>query len=116
MKALTIYQPWATLIVHGFKYYETRSWQTQVRGRIAIHAGRRVLKDAATLCEMEPFRSLLARAGYGNFKSLPLGAVVGTAVLENCIPANGLEIESVERSLADFRPGRWAWQLTQRQP
>jgi hypothetical protein len=43
MKALTIYQPRATLIVHGFKRYETRSWQKPLRARIAIHAGRRVL-------------------------------------------------------------------------
>jgi hypothetical protein len=60
MKALTLYHPWTSLIVHGFKHYETRSWQTQVRGRIAIHAGRRVLQDAATLCELEPFRSMLS--------------------------------------------------------
>jgi activating signal cointegrator 1 len=74
MKALTIYQPWATFIVHGFKHYETRSWQTQLRDRIAIHAGRRLLKDATALCEMEPFRTLPTQAGYANFKSLPLGA------------------------------------------
>lgn len=47
MKALTIWQPWATLIAIGAKPYEFRSWPAPayVRGtRIAIHAGSRPLK------------------------------------------------------------------------
>ena len=38
MKALTIWQPWASLIARGVKQYETRSWATKYRGPIAIHA------------------------------------------------------------------------------
>ena len=41
MKALTIWQPWASLIAGGAKQYETRSWATQYRGPIAIHAAAR---------------------------------------------------------------------------
>ncbi|GAB4071685.1 hypothetical protein KHC28_00135 [Ancylobacter sonchi] len=47
MKALTIWQPWASLILHGWKPYEFRGWPAPVnlRGqRIAIHAGARPLK------------------------------------------------------------------------
>jgi hypothetical protein len=47
VKALTLYQPWASLIVPAFKHHETRSWQTQVRGCIARHGRSRVLKDVA---------------------------------------------------------------------
>ena len=39
MKAITIKQPWASLIVHGIKDVENRSWKTNYRGRIYIHAG-----------------------------------------------------------------------------
>ena len=39
MKALTIHQPYASLIAVGAKRYETRSWATRYRGPIAIHAG-----------------------------------------------------------------------------
>ena len=39
MKALTIKQPWATLIVEGLKKYEFRTWKTNYRGKILIHAG-----------------------------------------------------------------------------
>lgn len=38
MKAITIWQPWASLIACGVKQYETRSWPTKYRGPIAIHA------------------------------------------------------------------------------
>ncbi len=40
MKAITIWQPWASLIACGAKKYETRSWATNYRGPIAIHAAR----------------------------------------------------------------------------
>lgn len=38
--ALSIKQPWATLVVHGLKSVEIRSWSTGVRGRVYIHTGR----------------------------------------------------------------------------
>ena len=44
MKALTIWQPWASLLVSGRKKYETRSWATAYRGPIAIHAAMRPVR------------------------------------------------------------------------
>ena len=44
MKALTIWQPWASLLVSGQKKYETRSWATTYRGPIAIHAAMRPVR------------------------------------------------------------------------
>lgn len=38
MKALSIKQPWASLIAHGIKDIENITWKTQFRGRIFIHA------------------------------------------------------------------------------
>lgn len=40
MKALTIWQPWASLLACGAKIFETRSWATRYRGQIAIHAAK----------------------------------------------------------------------------
>ena len=40
MKALSVRQPWAWLIVHGFKPMENRVWRSTPQGRIAIHAAR----------------------------------------------------------------------------
>ncbi|MEZ7793182.1 ASCH domain-containing protein [Niallia circulans] len=39
-------QPWATLIALGGKEFETRSWQTKYLGKLAIHAGKSVDKEA----------------------------------------------------------------------
>lgn len=40
MKALTIKEPWASLIINGYKKYEFRSWNTKYRGKVLIHAGK----------------------------------------------------------------------------
>jgi len=40
MFALSLKQPWATLLVHGLKTIEVRRWQTVRRGRVLIHAAR----------------------------------------------------------------------------
>ena len=46
MKVLTIKEPWASLIVNGYKEYEFRSWKTNYRGELLIHAGVGVDKTA----------------------------------------------------------------------
>jgi hypothetical protein len=45
MKALSIHQPWASLIVHGIKTVENRKWRTNHRGPLLIHAGRKLGRD-----------------------------------------------------------------------
>ena len=46
MKALSIKQPWASLIAHGIKDIENRTWKTNFRGRIYIHAcGKPIKRD-----------------------------------------------------------------------
>jgi hypothetical protein len=40
MKAITIKQPWASLICEGIKDIENRSWKTKFRGRILVHAAQ----------------------------------------------------------------------------
>lgn len=56
MKAITVQEPWATLLAIGEKRFETRSWKTNYRGRIAIHAskamtgeGRALVRDSELL-------------------------------------------------------------------
>ena len=53
MKAITIKQPWATLISEGIKEYEFRTWNTNYRGKILIHAGLSTDKEA--LIDMENY-------------------------------------------------------------
>ena len=39
VRAISLWQPWATLIANGHKRYETRAWRTAYRGPLLIHAG-----------------------------------------------------------------------------
>ncbi|MFE4712623.1 MULTISPECIES: ASCH domain-containing protein [unclassified Paenibacillus] len=82
MKAITIIQPWATLIAIGEKRFETRSWATKKRGPLAIHAGKKIDKDA---CQESEISSALERHGY-TADNLPTGAVVATCNLANVYP------------------------------
>jgi hypothetical protein len=53
MKALSIRQPWAWLIVKGYKDIENRTWATKLRGRVFVHASKGMTRaeyeDAADL-------------------------------------------------------------------
>lgn len=54
MKAISLWQPWASLIACGAKPYETRSWAPPIDliGRtIAIHAAKKIDKEAARFAE-----------------------------------------------------------------
>ncbi|MFO8231819.1 MAG: ASCH domain-containing protein, partial [Longimonas sp.] len=48
MKTLSIRQPWASMIVLGLKPVENRSWKSNFRGRIKIHAGKKFDQEGAT--------------------------------------------------------------------
>jgi len=139
MKALTVYQPWASLISIGAKRYETRNWATNYRGPIAIHAGLKKYSDygilgGLTLGAMENALTVGGISWY--FLDLPFGAVVATAELAGCweidfptpaeiewhgycagqrrlrgknAPADFIKDD--ELLFGDWTPGRFAWKL-----
>ena len=114
MKCLSVMQPWATLLVSGAKRYETRSWRTNYRGVLAIHASRTFTPAARELCRAEPFRSALLQAGFHSGADLPRGKVLGTVELAGCLPTDELVRGgggeyAREKTFGDYRPGRWAW-------
>jgi len=43
MKAISLWQPWASLMALGLKKNETRSWQTHYRGPLLIHAAKKIV-------------------------------------------------------------------------
>ena len=111
MRAVSVPQPWASLLAHGVLRLETRSWQTPYRGVLAIHAGLRFPPVARGLCHREPFRTLLRRANHEGWSLLPCGCVLGTAKLVACTRVEEFMWEQqTEPHLADFRSGRWVWE------
>jgi hypothetical protein len=113
MKALSIRQPWATLLCLGIKRYETRTWKTDYRGPIALHAGTQFDAASRRLCLEPPLADWLRRAGYVSPRALPRGQIIGTAILADCIATEKLRsLSATQRRLGDFSRGRWAWRFT----
>ncbi len=84
MRALTIKQPWAELIITGLKDVENRSRRTAFRGRFAVHAGlRRADFDDLDLDQMPPkYRKPITAAW---LRHNDPGRVLGTIELVDCV-------------------------------
>lgn len=82
MKALSIRQPWAWLIVNGHKDIENRSWKTNHRGDFLIHAGNQVDRDFFAIQ-----RQVLEEFGVEipDWHDLPTKGIVGAASLMDCV-------------------------------
>ena len=72
MKVLTIKQPYASLIIEGIKEYEFRTWKTNYRGDILIHAGKTIDKTA-----LEKFKCYNL--------NYPTGCIIGKVTITDCI-------------------------------
>lgn len=121
MKAISLIQPYATLIMLGydFKWNETRSWSTKHRGKLAIHASAGKPKWAREAADNPLIKQALADHGL-TFADLPRGAVLGTVeVVElHKITAEFVAtLTPMEIAAGDYTldAGRWAWQLENRQ-
>lgn len=73
MKVISIKQPWASLIINGYKKYEFRTWKTKYRGEILIHASKSFDKK---LIEYFSEYNL----------DYPTGCIIGKVSLNDCIP------------------------------
>ena len=124
MKAISLWQPWATLVAVGAKCCETRSWGTSYRGPIVIHAAKRWSLELRDLCLTEPFLGALAmhrpnQAGAFYLEDCldevcPRGVIVATAHLDACVSIDlrTTPVDRREQAFGDYSPGRFRWDLT----
>ncbi|MEZ2241750.1 hypothetical protein [Microcoleus sp.] len=111
--ALTLWQPWASLIAEEVKRVETRSWLTDYRGPIAIHAAKRDINpgEITHLRNLLPDEDIWTPRGNCEF---PLGVVVAIANLIDCVeitPEFIAQQSEQELKCGDWTPGRFAWVL-----
>ena len=92
------------------KFVETRSWKTDYRGPLAIHASASKVERAAA-----PALARICREAFGPDwpMILPRGKVLAVCQLIDCANAAGIaaQVTAQERACGDFTPGRWAWML-----
>ena len=113
MKAITIWQPWASLLACGAKQYETRSWATKYRGPVAIHAVAKEPRESAIREKLDQFpkkRTAMLDAlelepqpdRHQNCMTLPRGCIIATAELVGCYEIAGEPEASIFRNDYSF--------------
>jgi hypothetical protein len=114
MKALTIHQPWASLIAVGAKRYETRGWATDYRGPIAIHAGKALNhirgefdNRFVSVVQHMLFPNNLYVDMWSNVAQLlPRGAVIAIAELVDChLITREMDPTDLDEDICLRRPG-----------
>lgn len=119
MKALTLTQPWASLIAISAKKIETRSWSTSYRGPLAIHAAKGFPRDAQDFS-----RCIRLGVLFGPHYEYPRGMVVATCRLVACVRTEDLlskspytpDMTDQEQMFGNYDPGRWGWMLADIKP
>jgi len=132
-RVLTLTQPWATLIAIGSKRIETRSWRTDHRGPLLIHAAAGLgpvggIHGLVDVCRQDYFFDALMSAGIvAVADTLPRGAIVAVCYLDKVLPievpvlgrswtnlercVNPVDLTDQERAFGDYSAGRYAWLL-----
>jgi hypothetical protein len=120
VKAITLHQPYASLIALGLKKFETRSWKISAPDVLVIHAAKRPMRYGY---DFEPLHQVAWIAGVDiASEDLPLGVAVAVCRVHRChrmVDSPGkfpgyINIDSVselEKALGDWQPGRYAWEL-----
>ena len=101
LKAISIRQPWAWLIVNGYKDIENRVWSTNVRGPVLIHAGQS--KSDTTAEALAYFKRKYNVADLPN--DFETGGIVGLAEITG----------SVQRHRSKWFQGPYGWVMAKAQ-
>ena len=115
MKAISLWQPWASLWCSGIKICETRHWPTKHVGWLVVHAAKRIEHE-----HPQPLMDILdGEFGKHWGLDLPRGAIVGRVRLIGCQPTAEIyystsrafknEADQDDFYCGDFTPGRFAW-------
>lgn len=109
MKVISIIEPWASLIKEGIKEIETRSWKTNYRGKIYIHAS---LKKVSK--KDERINNLVSLLEDKDFK---YGHIIAEAELVDCIYMDEQFLKEIKKNnqeyiCGEYSQGRYAWKLS----
>lgn len=83
MKAITVKQPWASLIIQGGKDIENRTWKTNVRGRVLIHASGVYDNNYKTVINNDVLKDGKVRNVLNG--NIPKSAILGSVEIADCV-------------------------------
>ena len=113
MKVLSIKEPFATLICKGDKTIETRSWKTNYRGEILIHAsGKSLAKEYLD----NPFVADLIGGMKFNYGNIICKCELVDCIYMDEVFINNIKKNTKEYNLGLYELGRYAWILKNVQP
>lgn len=118
MKALTLWEPWASFMAFGYKTFETRHWKTNYRGPLAIHAAKtkkHVWDTKLMLSSAGVIPSMFSEGPKGfplEDHEYPFGKIVAVVDLVDCITTHSMlmpALSAQELALGNYNNGRYAW-------
>lgn len=106
VKAISLWQPWASLMAMGLKKNETRSWKTSYRGPLIIHAAKKVI-GWPSLTIQGLFDDDIAFQPC----DLPRGCLLCKVEMVDCqeIGIYNIPFREIEKELGDYTLGRYMW-------
>jgi hypothetical protein len=115
MKALSIKQPWASLIAHGLKDIENRTWRTHFRGRVYIHVSAKAAGDFMRLLSNKQLNKVVWELeNYKTFETyFEYSAIIGEVDIIDCVQDHpSIWAEKHEDFMGEFIRGPiWNWVL-----
>lgn len=125
MQALSLWQPWASLVYTGAKKWETRGWATHYRGPLVIHAAKRWTDDERFYLSCWEWVSALGPLvgepldlTTKTWNEIPeskilLGYALCVVDLVACVKTDDLTLAEVgtDEPFGNFSLGRFAWRL-----
>lgn len=129
IKAISLWEPWASLMRTGAKTIETRSWNTNYRGSLLICAAkgglskselRQLLSLWEFKCGLAPLLDPSEITKWSGIKEehLNFGKAVAIVVLYDCVPTDLLMNDELKNNkvlggnedvFGNYKPGRFAW-------
>ena len=122
MQTISLWQPFATLLVLGHKRYETRGYpppKKTLNVRTGIAATKGINKSQLEAFNEPNFRKHYDALGLPDLKDLPTAGVLGTGVIVSATPIDQEFVNSLSRAeyyFGWYAKGRWAWLYEDVQP
>ena len=117
MKCISIWQPWASLIVHGMKFFETRSWaapRSLIDQTLGVASTKHITPDQRAAYADPKFQKFYEMSGLPPLDELPRGMLLGTVALDSVERITEEFVEDItleEQAFGWHELGNYAWRL-----